>query len=43
MAYICAHCGKKIKEIDQSVRCPYCGYRVLVKARPNIPRDVKTD
>ncbi len=43
MAYVCTHCGKKIKQIENFVRCPYCGSRVLVKSRPNIPRDVSTD
>ncbi|MGC8586075.1 MAG: DNA-directed RNA polymerase subunit P [Candidatus Micrarchaeia archaeon] len=43
MAYVCAHCGKKIKDPGQFIRCPYCGYRVLIKARPNIPKEVSTD
>lgn len=43
MVYVCAHCGKKIKQLDQFVRCSYCGSRVLVKARPNLAREVPTD
>jgi DNA-directed RNA polymerase subunit RPC12/RpoP len=43
MAYVCAHCGKKIKQLDQFVRCSYCGSRVLVKGRPNLAREVPTD
>ncbi|MGC8538391.1 MAG: DNA-directed RNA polymerase subunit P [Candidatus Micrarchaeia archaeon] len=42
--YICLHCGKEIKQFEENfIRCPYCGYRVLSKARSNIPREVKTD
>jgi DNA-directed RNA polymerase subunit RPC12/RpoP len=43
MVYVCAHCGKKVKQLDNYVRCSYCGYKVLVKARPSVPREVSTD
>jgi DNA-directed RNA polymerase subunit RPC12/RpoP len=43
MAYICAYCGKKIKQLDNFIRCSYCGYRILVKSRPNLAREVSTD
>ena len=43
MPYVCAHCGNKIKAMDNFVRCNYCGHRVLVKARPSIAREVSTD
>ena len=44
MAYICAHCGKKVKELEGGfTRCPYCGSRIFIKSRPNIPREVSTD
>ncbi len=43
MVYVCAHCGKSIKQLDQFVRCSYCGSRVLVKKRPNLAREISTD
>ncbi|MCL4379030.1 MAG: DNA-directed RNA polymerase subunit P [Candidatus Marsarchaeota archaeon] len=43
MAYVCVHCGKKIKQLDNFIRCQYCGSRVIVKSRPNLSREVKTD
>jgi DNA-directed RNA polymerase subunit RPC12/RpoP len=43
MAYVCAHCGKQIKQFDSFVRCTYCGFRILVKKRPNIAKEVSTD
>jgi len=43
MAYVCAHCGRKMKQLDNSVRCSFCGSRVLVKGRPNLAREVSTD
>ncbi len=44
MPYVCTNCGKKIKALDTGfVRCQYCGSRVIVKSRPNIPREVSTD
>ena len=43
MAYVCAYCGKKQKQIDGFIRCGYCGYRILVKSRPNLAREVSTD
>ncbi len=43
MAYVCSHCGKKIKQLDQFVRCSYCGSRVLVKGRPSLSVEASTD
>ncbi|MGB9732850.1 MAG: DNA-directed RNA polymerase subunit P [Candidatus Micrarchaeia archaeon] len=43
MAYVCLNCGKKIKDISNFVRCPYCGYRVVVKERSSLAREVSTD
>ena len=43
MAYKCLHCGAEIKSIDKFVRCPYCGYRIVIKERPQIAKEVKTD
>jgi DNA-directed RNA polymerase subunit P len=40
--YICIKCGKEFDESELavmlSIRCPYCGYRVIAKTRGN---DVK--
>lgn len=32
----CLNCGKNIekKDIVRGVRCPFCGYRILLKKRP---------
>lgn len=43
MAYVCAKCGKKAKQLDNNVRCSYCGGRIMVKSRPNLAREVPTD
>ncbi len=39
--YVCAACGKEVKEIGEIVRCPFCGYRILYKARQPIGKRVK--
>jgi DNA-directed RNA polymerase subunit P len=35
--YICLRCGREFDEsqlaVMMTVRCPYCGYRVIAKAR----------
>jgi len=38
--YVCAKCGKEIKKIYE-VRCPYCGYRIILKKRPEFEKAVK--
>ncbi len=43
MGYACSRCGRKVKLIDQFIRCTYCGSRVLIKERPNIAREISTD
>ena len=40
--YRCLSC-KKENEIEDKVRCAYCGFRILVKERPEIPRRVKVE
>ncbi|MBR9682105.1 MAG: DNA-directed RNA polymerase subunit P [Candidatus Aenigmarchaeota archaeon] len=34
--YICLSCKKEIEfdEIRDKIRCPYCGYKVIMKQRP---------
>ncbi len=41
MAYKCAYCKKEISELEDHIRCPFCGQRILVKARSDTPRTVK--
>ncbi len=43
MAYVCAYCGKKVKQLEGFIRCTYCGYRILIKSRPSIAREVPAD
>ncbi len=44
MAYVCLHCGKKIKELEHNfIRCRFCGYRVLAKERSSLAREVSSD
>ncbi|QQG39941.1 MAG: DNA-directed RNA polymerase subunit P [Candidatus Aenigmatarchaeota archaeon] len=35
MPYKCLSCRKEIstEDVKKRVRCPYCGYRILVKTR----------
>ncbi len=35
--YICLNCNKKMAQDDikDRIRCPYCGYRIISKARPS--------
>ena len=44
--YLCGKCGKKFKseELDlQSIRCSYCGNKVLFKQTPPVLKKVSTD
>jgi len=42
MAWRCLNpqCRKKIDNID-SIKCPYCGYRIFQKDRPPVVKKVK--
>ena len=35
--YICVKCGREFEESElivmRSIRCPYCGYRIIAKSR----------
>lgn len=41
--YVCIDCGKTV-EIElksaRKVQCPYCGYRILRKVRPPVPKRI---
>jgi DNA-directed RNA polymerase subunit P len=41
MSYKCFYCKKEVKKIEDRVRCPYCGQKILVKVRPEIIKTVK--
>ncbi len=40
--YKCLNCGKSIslEEVGKRIRCPYCGYRILMKERPKVVKKV---
>jgi DNA-directed RNA polymerase subunit P len=37
--YKCMKCGKEL-ELEEKVRCPFCGFRIVVKTRPEIVKRV---
>jgi len=43
--YKCLKCGKEIelKQVKEKIRCPYCGYRTIVKQPPKKIIKVKAD
>jgi DNA-directed RNA polymerase subunit P len=41
MSFKCLKCKKIIEEIEDKVRCPYCGYRIFVKIRPEVLKRVQ--
>lgn len=41
MSYKCVYCKKEVKEVEEHVRCPYCGQRILTKMRPEVMKTVK--
>jgi len=40
----CLSCREKVtlEQMQEKIRCPYCGYRILTKARPDVVTKVKT-
>ena len=38
--YKCVNCKKTMPKIEGTVRCPYCGARILVKVRPDVVKRV---
>jgi DNA-directed RNA polymerase subunit P len=38
--YKCVKCKKVIAKIDDKIRCPYCGFRIFVKMRPEVVKRV---
>jgi len=43
--YKCLNCRKEIdqKQIKEKIRCPYCGYKIIVKEDSKTLVKVKTD
>lgn len=39
--YKCIKCKKTIPNIEGTVRCPYCGARILSKMRPQTVKRVQ--
>lgn len=39
--YKCEGCGKHV-ELENQVRCPFCGYKILLKTRPERAKRVKS-
>ncbi|MCS7106053.1 MAG: DNA-directed RNA polymerase subunit P [Candidatus Aenigmarchaeota archaeon] len=39
--YKCVKCKKIVTKIDEKIRCPYCGYRIFVKLRPEVIKRVR--
>lgn len=31
--YVCISCRKEF-ELEDKIRCPFCGFRIIAKARP---------
>lgn len=40
MGYKCVKCRKEFV-LEDRVRCPYCGFRILAKTRPEFRKRVK--
>ena len=43
--YRCVKCGKdiEIKQVKEKIRCPYCGYKIIIKETPKTFVKVKAD
>jgi DNA-directed RNA polymerase subunit P len=43
--YKCLNCGKDIEmaQVKDKIRCPYCGYRTIIKETPKSVIKVKAD
>jgi len=41
--YECGRCGKVLENVADSIRCPYCGYRIIYKTRPIVAKKVKAE
>jgi DNA-directed RNA polymerase subunit RPC12/RpoP len=41
MALKCLKCRKVIEDVDDKIRCPFCGYRIFSKMRPPSSKKVQ--
>jgi DNA-directed RNA polymerase subunit RPC12/RpoP len=43
--YKCLNCGKEIdqKQVREKIRCPYCGYKIILKEGATTVVKVKAD
>lgn len=41
MSFRCLKCKKMIEKAEERIRCPYCGYRILSKMRPEVVKRVQ--
>jgi DNA-directed RNA polymerase subunit P len=43
--YKCLRCNKEIeeKQIRGKIRCPFCGYRIIIKKETKILKKIKAD
>jgi DNA-directed RNA polymerase subunit P len=43
--YKCLNCGKEVEpeRVKDKIRCPYCGYRILVKQATKVAKKVQAD
>lgn len=44
--YKCVNCGKEVHvelKTAKKIICPYCGYRILRKTRPNVVKKVMAE
>jgi len=39
--YKCINCKKNVGKLMDKIRCPYCGYRIFVKLRPEVVKRVR--
>lgn len=40
MDYRCVKC-RQVSRVEDRIRCPYCGFRILAKSRPVFRKRVK--
>jgi DNA-directed RNA polymerase subunit P len=41
MAFKCLKCKKVIEDMEERIRCPFCGYRIFIKMRPEVVKRVQ--
>lgn len=39
--YKCINCKKVVAKLEDKIRCPYCGYRIFLKKRPEVVKRVR--